>query len=63
VVEKRPCLVNRPLTDAESASLTARTEPTRSLKLRHALERLGVAVLGRRGGAPNMPPKSGDPGP
>jgi hypothetical protein len=63
VVEKRPRLANRPLTDAESASLTARTEPTRSLKLRHALERLGAAVLGRRSGAPNMPPKSGDPGP
>jgi hypothetical protein len=63
VVEKKPEIADRPLTNAESASLTARTGPTKSPKLRHALERLGAAVLGRGGDEPEMPPKSDDPGP
>ena len=46
--EKPREVASRPLTGAESAKLTARTEATKSPDLRRALERLGTSVMGRR---------------
>ena len=48
VAEKTRAVRQRTLTGSESADLAARTASTKNVGLRHALERLGSSVLGRR---------------